>query len=796
MRIFLYTGIWFLVAVSNCAFAQGRFGKVMGEVRTSDNKSLPYASVLIKNSPYGAMANADGKFSFEVPEGQYTLAVTYAGYTTNQIQVTVTAGETFDVQVITVDAASNQLQEVIIEDIETNKFGRRESNSAARMPLGHLENPQAYSVITKELMQEQMAIDYNSAMLSVPGAVVMNGVNDSGNEVFLRGFNGVVSFRNGLVSNPRSQSEIFNLEKVEVLKGPSGTLFGGAMTSYGGIVNNLTKKPFESYRGTVSYHTGSWGLNRFTVDLNTPLNNDRTALLRVNALGHMENGFQDAGKQRNFGFAASMAFKPNERTTVRFDADIYRPDKPLVAFIRNTEVLDATTMDRVNLPYYRSLLSDDVTTPRQNINASAEIEYRISDHWTSRTSYLHNSTGESGSIFFVPTYLRDEQIERRFRVFDNYQTNSDHLQQNFNGDFNIGNVNNRLVVGVDLFSTSTKYQEMFPVFQVYDTVAMHASGWPPLSRVDIERYRMERANGTTAASSGSTTYSAYFSDVAEVLPRLKAMVSLRLDRYQQKSSYTYTPTNGGVSTEGFGQTFLSPKFGLVYEPIRDQLSFFANYLNAFVNQSPSMGLASEGDLDRIDPSLQTWKPEEANQYEGGLKMNLFNGRLTGTVSYYNIRVSNRLRSIADGISVQDGTQVSKGFEVDIIANPLAGWNIVVGYGYNDNEYIRDTEGNQGKRAQWTPVHVANFWTSYKFLDGTVKGLGLGVGANYVGETYFDVDNTFGIPAYTLLNATIFYDQPKYRVGVKVNNLTDNHYWDFFGKPQKPAEFIANISYKF
>src|SRR5690606_23298237 len=129
-----------------------------------------------------------------------------------------------------------------------NKYARKETQDIARMPLANLENPQAYSVITKELMLETAATDYVSALGQVPSAVVSNGVNDSGNGILLRGFSTFNSgmVRNGLPVNTRAVSEIFNLEKVEVLKGPSATLFGAQVTSYGGVVNNVTKKPFES----------------------------------------------------------------------------------------------------------------------------------------------------------------------------------------------------------------------------------------------------------------------------------------------------------------------------------------------------------------------------------------------------------------------------------------------------------------------------------------------------------------------------------------------------------------------
>src|SRR5690606_13150448 len=124
-----------------------------------------------------------------------------------QKQVDVTSGQSIDLGILTVDAPSNKLREVVVSDIQQNKFARKETNGVARMPLANLENPQVYSVITKELVQELAAIDYNSALTQIPGVVVMNGVNDSGNDVLLRGFRASTSMRNGLTSFPRTQSE-------------------------------------------------------------------------------------------------------------------------------------------------------------------------------------------------------------------------------------------------------------------------------------------------------------------------------------------------------------------------------------------------------------------------------------------------------------------------------------------------------------------------------------------------------------------------------------------------------------
>ncbi len=793
------------------SFSQAQRPTISGKVLTSDGQPLAYASVLIKDTQYGTMAAADGSFEFYVPAGHHTIVVSYGGYVAAQQQLEVVSGRSVDVGILTVDAPSNRLREVVVSDIQRNKFARKETDGVARMPLANLENPQVYSVITKELVQELAAIDYNSALTQVPGVVVMNGVNDSGNDVFLRGFRATTSMRNGLASFPRTQSEIFNLERVEVLKGPSATLFGSTVTSYGGVVNNVTKKPFESFRGEVGYSTGSWGLNRLTLDLNTPLNKDHTALMRINAMGHTQNGFQDAGRQQGIAVAASLLFKPNDRTTVRFDADVYSPEKTLLAYVRNTQVLSYGSMDQVPISHYRSLLSDDITTKRSNINITAELEYQMSDHWSSRTSYQHNTSGDRESIFFVPLYVNDNQIRRQFRIFDDYRLIYDNLQQNFTGDYQIGGVKNQLVVGLDFLANRTTDLSMNPTFQVYDVVGVTDEAWVPITRADIDKYRAQRSYGDTRNVTGFETYSAYFSNVTNLADRFFLMLSLRGDRYFEKDAYSFKPgaaetVDGDGNTvpavppsantaKGYAQTAFSPKLGLVYQPIKDQLSIFASYLNSFRNMSSSMGISSEGNLSE-QPAITQWKPEQANQYEAGVKMELLDGKINSTISYYDIKVANRLREVLDGVSVQDGTQISKGIEWDFIANPTPGWNIILGYGYNDNEYVKDVDGTAGKRAAWTPEHIANVWTSYKILEGRAKGLGLGAGVNYVDKVYLDVDEKFAVPAYTLLNATVFYDQPKYRVGLKFNNLADKHYWDFFGKPQKPFEFLANLSFKF
>ncbi len=212
------------------------------------------------------------------------------------------------------------------------------------------------------------------------------------------------------------------------------------------------------------------------------------------------------------------------------------------------------------------------------------------------------------------------------------------------------------------------------------------------------------------------TYSAYVSNVLNITPQLNVMLSIRADRYVDKGTY-YPAQDSTVGA--FEQTAFSPKLGIVYELLPGQLSFFGNYMNGFNN------------LGGQDFSGVGFKPQQANQWEGGIKVDMFNHRLSSTISYYNIDVTNMTREDLDhpGFSLQDGTQASKGIEAEVIANPVKGLNIVAGYTYNDSKYKRSDKTVEGLRpATAGPQHLANWWLSYRFLSGKVKGLGVGVGA--------------------------------------------------------------------
>ena len=321
-KTFAFIAIILLNSASLNAQTAKTTGEISGHVTTSDGGDGQGVTVKIAQLKKATRTNSAGKYEFKnIPFGQYTLEVTLVGFETKSQQIELNAENpalTVDVEL---SFSSQKLDEVIITS-GGNRFAKKESDDVSKMPLKNIENPQVYSVVSKELMKEQIVTDYNSAFKNVPGAGIAEVRNQGRTTNISRGFPTPQLVRNGVGSFTYSTIDPANLERIEVIKGPSATLFGSTISSFGGLFNRVTKKPFESFKGEVSYSGGDWDLNRLTADVNSPLNEEKTALLRVNTALHSERSFQDAGFSKSYLIAPSFSFKANERLTLLLDAEL------------------------------------------------------------------------------------------------------------------------------------------------------------------------------------------------------------------------------------------------------------------------------------------------------------------------------------------------------------------------------------------------------------------------------------------------------------------------------------------
>ncbi|MFD2540822.1 TonB-dependent siderophore receptor [Lacinutrix gracilariae] len=787
--------------LTSVAFSQN--ASISGTVTDNNQTPLLGVNVLLKNTSKGSQTDENGKFEInKLQNGDYVISISYLGFKTKEVQATITNNQTLELGNITLFEGNEILGEVVLEGNRRNKFSRKRTAYVSKMPLKNIENSQVYNTITNQLMISQSVNTFEDALKNASGiSKLWSSTGRSGDGAGYyssRGFsvqpqlvNGVAGITNGFI-NPS------NVERVEVIKGPSGTLFGSTVTSYGGLINIITKKPYNTTGGEILVSGGTNDFAKLNVDVNVAANDKFS--LRLNGGFQQEDSFQDAGFKKSVFIAPSISYKLNNNLTFNFsyEASANEQTNETFLFLNRYGPLAFDSIEDLNYDTNLSFTNDDVTIDNVTQNYRGEVAWKISDNWSSQTliagglakslgfyTYLWNAADYSDPNAPVGTenfslYAQDT----------NARTKTVNLQQNFTGTFKIAGLENKLLVGFDYLDSK---------------IIDNSSNWGYLHTINLNGDLIYgepeiNADNLNAALSGlgfvdsdvrQNVLGAYVSDVIKILPSLSVMGSVRYDRFDYQGDRN---TNTDDDTEYTESTF-SPKFGVVYQPILDKVSVFANYQNGFSYVNPQYIT----DFTTGDVSLQSYDVEQANQFEFGVKTNLLDSKLETTLSFYNINVDNKYYWATQ---TQDVEVNSKGVELEVNANLIEGLNIHTGFSYNDSEITNSPSATflEGNRyGESGPEFTYNFWADYKFLGN------FGVGAGFNGQSEYDtmvdykaVTGSFYIPSYTIFNASAYYDTDRFRIGVKANNLTDETYYSGWSTvtPQQTRTFLGTFSYKF
>ncbi|GGH73775.1 iron complex outermembrane receptor protein [Filimonas zeae] len=780
-------------------------GSVKGKVVTADGRPAADVILQLQSTHYTTTTHADGSFQLEAEEGPYQLAASFVGLETQTQAVQITAGNAVAVN-FTLTESSEQLEGIIVSTGKRNKFASRSSETAGKMPLKNMENAQVYTSVSKELIAEQVITDFGNVLKNTPGVYKIQGnrgINSDGASFYtIRGFRTEAALTDGLPMQTNGEIDPAYVERAEVLKGPSGTLYGGAITNLGGLINIITKKPVDTLGGEFSYTTGSFDLNRITADVYGAVNRSKTLLARVNAAYQYQGSFQDAGFRRTTLLAPALEYHASDKLSISLNAMFYNGEgtSPVSIFLHRTRQFIARTPEELNFDWKRSYTGNDITMKTPTTNVYSKITYKLSEQWTSQTNFSSNTRKSEG--IYQYDFIRantDERIERNVSMHNTTNTTLD-LQQNFTGDFHIGRFRNRLLVGLDY--VRQKANNNISAYVAFDTISAVAADprYGNISRGAVEARIAAVTSGLTRNNSAVNIYSAYVSDVFNVTDRLNAMASVRADRYNSEGTFDRV-AGAMVRDSKFDQTSVSTRLGVVYQVVKDKVSVFGNYMNGFLYLAPVVQ-----PLPDISGVL---KPQQANQWEGGVKLDVLKNRLSVTASYYNIELDKATRTevvVRDNknynVTIQDGTQKSRGYEVEVIANPANGLNIIAGYGHNYSKLTKAIAALEGRRpVSAGPADLVNAWVSYSLQNGKCKGWGAGLGGNYISEhltANSAVTGVFTLPAYTLMNATVYYDARWYRLAVKLDNISNRLYFAGQGvlTAQQPRSFSANLTVKF
>lgn len=812
-----------LLLTVSISFAQ-QTAAISGKITTSENEVSDNVSVILKGTQIGTITNAEGNYEIKnIKPGNYILKISAVGYSSKEKSISVKAGDEL-VENFSIAATSEQLNEVVLNIGKTNSFTRKETQTVSKMPLKNIENPQVYTTISSELLKEQVVTNIDDALKNAPGLTQLwssTGRGGDGAGYFsLRGFAVQPTMINGLPGLTNGSLDPANIERIEVIKGPSGTLYGSSLISYGGLININTKKPYENFGGEIAYTTASYGVNRVTADVNTPLNEDKSINFRINTAYHTEDSFQDAGFKKSLFVAPSLSVKASERLSFLFNTEIMSSEStnPTMLFLDRGTALRVHNIDELNYDNKRSYTSNQLSIETPSYSLQGQMFYKLSKDWTSQTVVSRSSSKSKGyysylyeSTQFYPAALTEGIVLGRYMNYQNSSTLATDIQQNFIGDFKIAGLRNRIVAGLDYFNRNVTdngsayvgngsvYIGNASLQNVNENVFGITN--PAAYITDGDSGNLTQA-GTDAllANAGynnnkskQEVYSAYVSDVLNITDKISAMASLRVDRFLNDGDVT-------TKADDYNQTAFSPKFGLVYQPILDKVSLFANYMNGFSNVAPGRDILADG-----SSVARTFSAEKANQFEVGTKLNILKDRLFATFSYYNTEVSNTVYTVYTATTqtnFQDGAQKNKGFEAEFVANPVKGLNIVFGYSYNDSELSAGDPDFVGHRPESAgPQNLANLWASYKFQSGKLNGFGLGFGGNYASENKImnrTVVGQFTIPEYTILNSSIFYSAEKYTLTLKLDNMFNEEAYDGWSTihPKTPRSIAASFAYRF
>lgn len=806
MKYLLYLSIWLLLP----SLVLAQTGKVRGKVVDNTQIGIPGVSIVIKSAGLGTYTDENGAFEISnINDGNYILSVSSVGFKTRELPLAISQNEA-ELGPITLYEGDEILREVVVQGERENKFSRSNTAYVAKLPLKDFENTQVYSTITNYLLQSQIVTNFDDALKNAAGVdnlwTSTGRGGDGAGYYSLRGFSVQPKLVNGLPGLTNGTINPANIERIEVLKGPSATLFGNAVSSYGGLINVVTKKPYVGTGGELSFTTGSFGLNQITGDFNTALNKEKNLYFRLNTSYATERSFQDAGFRKSFFVAPSLSYKVNNKLSFSFYGEITQAEQtnPMFLFLNRSAPSVAKNMKELGYNYKLSFTSNDLTLQNPTQNYRVEMDYKLSDTWQSQTLVSKSATSTKGYY----TYLFDYGILKgntfsRFLNKQNEYTGTSDIQQNFIGDFKLGSLRNRVVLGLDYFTATSTSNGTAYAFYGNVTPDGGSNGDDPFTpEVETTAYPLSAAavdavlasKDVANAKSKYNIYSAYASDVLNITKALSVMVGLRLDHFDNA---------GSVSSpdDDYNQTTLSPKVGILYQPLVDKLSVFANYQNGFTNVAPEL----VGNPEDGPQTIKSFRPEQANQIEFGFKTNIIQNKLNLTVSYYDIKVKDQV--ITDPASpfnkIQGGEAYSRGFEVELNANPVKGLNIRAGFSNNESKTTKsDNEQILNKRPLGAgPKTLYNMWANYELPEGKLKGFGVGAGFNGASERYainYASTGDFMLPAYTVANASLFYQAAHYRIGLKLNNAFNKEYYKGWSTiaPQTPRALLANFTYTF
>jgi len=714
---------------------------------------------------------------------------------------------------------TEKLDTIVVKGTNQSRYEFKQAESVTGFRANIDELPRTVQVIPEQIIRDQNATNLTDVLSNAAGVTRAHGFGGAETQVNIRGFTNSRTFVNGNPVSDRFNIDVDDIERAEVILGPASILHG--QVSPGGLINIVTKTPQKESAHALQFGFDENGQKKFSLDTTGPLSD--TLQYRLVVSGENSDSFRevttaegtsDNGRE-SYSISPSISFTPDEYNTFTLR---YNHTEQRLQIDRGTVALenaDGSFSIADDIPRDRRLGSEFDERDSEDDRIQLDWKHVFNDSWINKFTIGYykkefndfqarpatgfSSTPANNTLLGIlgagPTSAVQASNGFLGRTQDSnldVEETDLFISNSLVGDFELAGIENTLYVGVNYFERIIKNTDGFALVDA-SAIAGPDVFFPEINVIDINsaaQPTLELSEQTPVSANDSTLKEFGFSiqNLSYLTDDLKLLVGLRYDRFDFENDTTSffetgpsalpgslrtltTPSEGSVDSDNDN---VSGQAGILYD-INDNFSVYASYSESFTPNVPEV--TAGVDLTSLDLD-----PEDAKQFEVGFKSTFFNDGLHLGVSVYELERENVLR-FENLQALLNGEERTRGVDITSSVQITEGLNILASFSYLDSEIVDDNDNgdDNGNTPFSIPDEKVRIWGSYEFQGGSLAGLGLGLGAEYVGERFGNNANTFTLPSYTTVDTALWGyitapGKTRVRLQAGVRNLFDREFF--------------------
>ncbi|UTW46236.1 TonB-dependent siderophore receptor [bacterium SCSIO 12696] len=656
-------------------------------------------------------------------------------------------------------AFAEEQKRIIDEEIITEgKYLSTDKLNSLKTPTPIIDVPQSLSIFTADQITERGVTSIRDIVDYTPGVNTSQGEGHRDAVVF-RGVRSTADFYiDGNRDDVQYYRGLYNLEQVEILRGPNALLFGRGGT--GGIINRVSKKAELGVEST-GYKTTLNTFGGFGAEIDTNLSTGESSAFRLNAMYESLENHRDFFDGDRIGVNPTAKFELSEDTTLDLSYEYADHERFIDRGIptgpdgRPVEALeDIVFTDPEN----------SFTTLKAHIFRAA-LEHNISDSVKANVSAFYGDYDKVYQNFFATNYDATTNIVELDGYIDETDRQNLILSSNLVAELD----NHTFIVGGEYIDTSS---DQFRFNTVFDTTNDDREFFLATRPINLR-------GGTGVNASGQATNVAftdlnddtrvnievtsfYIQDQIEVSEQFDILLGLRYDSFDIEVN-NVDPTSSSFGVRNRTDNEVSPRAGLIYKP-QENVSLYASYSESFLPRSGEQFANINGSNDALDPNT-------FSNREIGLKWDFAEG-LSLTAALFENEQSSPQVADNDPSTLDVIDSVIEGLELQLAGRVTDYWTLSANYSNLDGVII-NRSGSTGLTPRELPENTFSVWNTFQVSDV----FGFGIGATYQDDSFINNGNTALLPSYTRVDASFYYDlSDDLRVQLNIENLTDELYF--------------------